>query len=47
VVAVRPDGHVGFAAADAGDVALRGWLHRAGLPTADREDLHGTRAAPV
>jgi hypothetical protein len=36
VLAVRPDGHVGCTAADAGDVALTGWLRRVGLPPAAR-----------
>lgn len=31
-LAVRPDGHVGCAVADADDVALTGWLRRIGAP---------------
>jgi 2-polyprenyl-6-methoxyphenol hydroxylase-like FAD-dependent oxidoreductase len=35
VIAVRPDGHVGFTAADSTDPGLPGWLRRVGLPPGD------------
>jgi hypothetical protein len=46
VLAVRPDGHVGCAAADASDVALTGWLRRVGLPPAARSTPAAPRGVP-
>ena len=48
VLAVRPDGHVGYTAARARDEALTVWLRRVGLPSGARDALPeaGSPAAP-
>ena len=40
VLALRPDGHVGYTAARARDEALTVWLRRVGLPSDARDALH-------